>query len=241
MKTLTFWRKKDVEKELKENLHKKRFIFNFLNSHDLYQIQKQPLFVESLSTKENTNLIDGFIISLFLTLKEIKNVQRFTGPKFTEFFLKNKNFNVNKKHFFIGPEKEDLKKLANKFKYLNEKNLFTYNPPYIKNIDFPKEEIKKLIKKINLKKPDYVWVCIGCPKQNILTYRIFKDTFAKAYFNVGAALDFILGKKKQAPNIFRKMGLEWLYRLITDFKYSKEKVWRSFVALKYLAKGVELK
>ena len=100
MKTLTFWRKKDVEKELKENLHEKRFIFNFLNSHDLYQIQKQPLFVESLSTKENTNLIDGFIISLFLTLKEIKNVQRFTGPKFTEFFLKNKNFNVNKKHFF---------------------------------------------------------------------------------------------------------------------------------------------
>ena len=42
--------------------------------------------------------------------------------------------------------------------------------------------------------------------------------------NVGAALDFLLEKKKQAPNAVKALGIEWLYRLITDFEHSKKKV-----------------
>ena len=241
MNNLIFWRKKHIKKHLKENLGKKKFILNFLNSHDLYQFKTEPLFREALSPKETINSIDGFIVSVYLTLKKIKNVERYTGPNFTKDFFTKKELSQGKKHFFIGPEKEDLKKLARKFGHLEEKKLFAYNPPYIKNIDFPEKDIKKIIKIISSKKPDYIWTCIGCPKQYILTYRIFEKTKAKAYFNVGAALDFILEKKKEAPNLFRGLGLEWLYRLITDFKYSKKKVWRSFVALKYLGDNVGLK
>ena len=241
MKKLIFWKKKDIEKELRENLGKKKIIFNFLNSHDLYQFKTEPLFREALSPEETVNSIDGFIVSMYLTLKKIKKVKRYTGPNLTNNFFTNKNLSQGKKHFFIGPEKEDLKKLREKFKHLKEKELFAYNPPYIKEIDFPQKEIKKIIKEINSKKPDYVWICIGCPKQYILTYRIFNHTSAKAYFNVGAALDFLLEKKKWAPKAFQKTGLEWFYRLITDFKYSKKKVWRSFIALKYLGDYVELK
>jgi len=241
MKELFFWKEKDIKEKLNERTGKKKFILNFLNSHDIYQFKAEPLFREALSPKETINSIDGFIVSLYLSLKYFKKIARYTGPCFTQDFFKNKKLSFGKKHFFIGPEESDLKKLANKFEFLDEKKIFSYNPPYIKGIDFSEEEIKKIIEKIIEKRPDYVWVCIGCPKQCILTYRIFKKTSAKIYFNVGAALDFILGKKKEAPLFFRKLGIEWLYRLITDFKYSKRKVWRSFIALKYLGKNIKLK
>ena len=92
---------------------------------------------------------------------------------------------------------------------------------------------------INKSKANCVWVCVGSPKQNILTNSLFDKTKANFFFNVGAALDFILKKKKEAPKLVREMGVEWLYRLITDFKYSRKKVWRSFVGLIYIS-GVRL-
>ncbi len=90
----------------------------------------------------------------------------------------------------------------------------------------------KLNKFGNKTKADYVWVGIGCPKQNLLSSQLFKKTKAQYFVNIGAALDFLLGKKEEAPLIIRELGIEWLYRLVTDFKYSKKKVWRSLMGLK---------
>ena len=94
---------------------------------------------------------------------------------------------------------------------------------------------------INSKKIDFVWVGMGCPKQNILSKELFEKTKAKSFFNVGAALDFLINKKSKAPNWVQKIGLEWLYRLITDFKNTRKKAWRSFIANKYLFNSVKLK
>jgi UDP-N-acetyl-D-mannosaminuronic acid transferase (WecB/TagA/CpsF family) len=49
-------------------------------------------------------------------------------------------------------------------------------------------------------------------------------------------MDFFLNKKKHSPKFFTKLGIEWLYRLITDFRITKKKAWRSFVAIKYLGR-----
>jgi len=100
------------------------------------------------------------------------------------------------------------------------------------------EKISRLIVK---SEADYVWVCVGCPKQNILTEELYKKTNTRIFFNVGSALDFALEKKKNAPKSFQKVGMEWFYRLITDFEHSKKKVLKSFLALKYLLISARLK
>jgi len=211
----------------------KRAIFNFLNQHDLYYFHKSKLVRKALCSNNVHNFIDGFLISLYLSCKHFKKINRIRGPTFTKEFLNNKKMMGNKKHFFIGLEKKDKKILTKKFPYIEDANIYAYNPPYIKHIKFTKREIKKMSRFINKFNTDYVWMCIGSPKQNILSMDLFKLTKAM-YFNVGAALDFILGKKKEAPHIVRALGLEWLYRLFTDFKHSKRKVRRSLMAIIFL-------
>lgn len=211
-----------------------RKVLNFLNQHDLYQSNEELSFRKSLLENQNLNFIDGFIISVYLSLFNLKKVSRTSGPILTKNFLSNPRLSRNKKHFFIGLGKKDLENLQKKFSHLKE--ISSYNPPYIKSLNFSKEEIEKISKLINEKKADCVWVGIGCPKQNLLSSELFKKTKAQYFLNVGAALDFLLDKKEEAPRIIKQLGVEWLYRLITDFKHSRKKVWRSLVGLRYLNK-----
>ena len=54
-------------------------------------------------------------------------------------------------------------------------------------------------------------------------------------------MDFITEKKKEAPKFIREIGMEWFYRLITDFRYSRKKVWRSLIGSFYALNIVKLK
>lgn len=213
-----------------------RFILNFLNLHDLYQFKNLTEFKKALARNANINCIDGSLISMYLSLKYLKKVRQLRGTDFTKSFLALKDVKF-KKHFFICDM--DLKIFSKKLK-IPEKNLEKYNPPFINALKFSEKEIKKISLLINKFSPDFVWVGIGCPKQNILTGELFKRTSTRLFFNVGAALDFILGKKKEAPKIWRILPLEWFYRLITDFKHTRKKVWRHFLGLRYL-NSIELK
>ncbi len=103
----------------------------------------------------------------------------------------------------------------------------------MKGFEFPKEEIEKILKMFKKFKPNFVWVCVGSPKQEIISNQLYKN-YKADYFNVGAALDFLLGKKKEAPTIWRTMSLEWLHQLLVHPMRAGKKVRRSFVALNYL-------
>ncbi len=233
MDQILFENKSPFETLNKKN--KERFIFNFLNQYTLYIFKKQKIFRETLSKKNNINFIDSFYISFFLSLKYFKKIIRCRGPSFTRSFFENKNFNINKKHFFIGLEEQDLDKFLIIFSHLKRKNLFTYNPQYVKE-KFSNKEINEMAKLIKKSKADDVWLAISSPKQNILANDLFEKTNAKFFFNVGAAFDFILKKKKEAPKIIQQIGLEWFYRFITDFKYSYKKVLGSLIGLGYLGR-----
>lgn len=225
---------------VKESLDKKEVrVFNFLNSHDLYFFKKD-LFFRRTFEKDNINFIDGSVVSIFLSLTNSEKIKRMSGTEFMIRFFKDKKISTGK-HLFIGSEKEDLELFYKKFPHVNKKDLFHYNPPYIKSLRFPEEEIKKIAKIIKSNNIDFIWVGLGCPKQNIFSYDLTHKADKKLFFNVGAAMDFVLEKKKKAPKIWLNLGLEWLYRFIIDFNHSKKKVWRSFISILYLLMYVRLK
>jgi len=202
----------------------KNGILNFQNLYSVYLFNNNSVFQKAITSPNNFIFPDGRILSFFLRTNQIR------GPTFTRDFFQNK-ITTKQKHFFIGLTKKDMIELKNKFPKL--KNPESYNPPYIKNPEFPKQEIKKIEVQLKESKSDFVWVCIGNPKQEILANQLYKK-YPALYFNVGAATDFLLNKKKESPLIFRKLGMEWFYRLVTDFKYSRRKVWRSLIGLRYL-------
>lgn len=79
------------------------------------------------------------------------------------------------------------------------------------------EEEKNIIEEINILKPDITFVSLGCPKQEKWMY-INKDIVPGVMLGVGAAFEFILGDIKRPPLFFQKIGLEWLFRLISEPK-----------------------
>ena len=59
---------------------------------------------------------------------------------------------------------------------------------------------------------------VGCPKSE--TWIIARrDQLGDCYaFAVGAALGFLVGTQKRAPTIFRRLGMEWLWRVYQEPK-----------------------
>ncbi len=73
------------------------------------------------------------------------------------------------------------------------------------------EEIKKL-------KPDILLIGIGYPKQEKLADKYKNQLPVKLTCCVGGSFDVMSGRTKRAPYAFRKLNLEWFYRLITQPK-----------------------
>ena len=77
------------------------------------------------------------------------------------------------------------------------------------------ENDEKLRDEINKSKPEILFVAFGAPKQEFWLQRNLPHlNSVKVAMGVGGAFDFIAGKRRRAPLIMRKMGLEWLFRLI---------------------------
>lgn len=70
------------------------------------------------------------------------------------------------------------------------------------------------VKKINQKKPDLLFVAFGMGKQEKFIYENRPALNVKLVMGVGGAFDYISGRIPRAPVWIRKMGLEWLFRLI---------------------------
>ena len=59
------------------------------------------------------------------------------------------------------------------------------------------------------------FVLLGAPKQEIFADRMAALCPGVGFICAGAALDFIAGEQVRAPRLFRKAGLEWLWRLLS--------------------------
>ena len=63
---------------------------------------------------------------------------------------------------------------------------------------------------------DFLFVAYGAPKQEKwIAKNLFKIP-VKVAMGVGGAFDFIAGRRRRAPKILRRLGLEWFWRLIQE-------------------------
>lgn len=79
---------------------------------------------------------------------------------------------------------------------------------------FSVEEEEKIVEEIQAAKPDFLIVALGAPYAEKWIYKYKQQLPAKVAIGVGGSLDVVAGKVKRAPKLWRKLHLEWLYRLI---------------------------
>ncbi|HBM89330.1 MAG TPA: glycosyltransferase [Rhodobiaceae bacterium] len=65
-------------------------------------------------------------------------------------------------------------------------------------------------------KPDAVFVAMGSPRQELMIAQLQTRHPHCFFMGIGGSLDVLTGKIKRAPWIFRKLGVEFLYRLLLE-------------------------
>jgi N-acetylglucosaminyldiphosphoundecaprenol N-acetyl-beta-D-mannosaminyltransferase len=78
------------------------------------------------------------------------------------------------------------------------------------------DEREAMIDRVNAARPDYVWVGLGTPKQDLWLAEHRDRLHAPAIMAVGAAFDIVGGSRPRAPYAMQRLGLEWVFRLIQE-------------------------
>lgn len=73
-----------------------------------------------------------------------------------------------------------------------------------------------VLEKINTASPDLLLVCLGAPKQELWMWENGPKLNVGLMAGLGGSLDVLAGVAERAPEKWRKLGLEWLYRLKSD-------------------------
>lgn len=158
-------------------------------------------------------LPDGGPLSKVGRKRGFSEMQRTTGPDFMREIFKLSKEN-NYKHYFVGGTQETLdlmiENLEKEFSGINICGCFS--PPFR---DMTIDEDQELITQIKSAGPDFIWVGLGAPKQEIWMYS-HKELFDGVMVGVGAGFDYFAGNIKRAPMWMQKSNLEWLYRLIQE-------------------------
>ncbi len=87
------------------------------------------------------------------------------------------------------------------------------------------EQDEQIVSAINAAGADIVWVGLSTPKQERWMAAHVGRVAAPVLIGVGAAFDFLAGRKKQAPSWMQRSGLEWLFRLWTE----PRRLWRRYL------------
>lgn len=84
-----------------------------------------------------------------------------------------------------------------------------------------------LIDEINRSGADVLFIALGSPRQEEWIDRNIGSLRVKAVQGVGGTFDVLAGRVQRAPALFRRLNLEWFYRLLREPK----RLWRQRVLL----------
>lgn len=138
------------------------------------------------------------------------NMERTTGPS-----LMGEIFKISAekgyRHYFYGSTDETLQILKQRLEksYPGIEIAGMYSPPFRL---LTEDESKTVIENINNAKPDFIWVGLGAPKQEIWMAE-HQGRVEGLMIGVGAGFDYFAGKIQRAPQWMQERDLEWAYRL----------------------------
>ena len=214
--------------------------FKFLQSKNINWVKKKKghyicisnvhQTIEAYNHKEFAEIVnnadlavpDGRPIYWALKLLNYKDTEHLHGHYVTKKLCKFSSENNIKVGFFGGENKTLNKCISNLKKEFEKLTIgYAYSPPFR---TLTNEEKKEIINNINRSEIEILFVCLGCPKQEFWMAE-HKDYLKCTSIGIGAAIEFISGKKIVPFKWITKMGLWWLVRLISE---PRRLFWRYF-------------
>lgn len=185
-----------------------------LNPEIFVLMQHDSEFKKAISWGKQ-KIIDGVGVVVAAQMLHVPCGDRFTGVDFMDEVLKlaaERSFRV----VLIGGKENVAEELANCY---SEKypNLSVRGIQGIRDISRPKKnEEEKIFSIVADVKPHYVFFAFGSPAQEKWLYSNRAHFEGIVCAGVGGAFNFLSGRSPRAPQIVRRFGMEWSYRLITE-------------------------
>ncbi|MBP3459431.1 MAG: WecB/TagA/CpsF family glycosyltransferase [Lachnospiraceae bacterium] len=186
----------------------------FANTHAVVMADDRKEYRKAQNNAVLT-FADGYPVASYERKKGYKRAERIAGPDFmTEIFIRSAKEGY--RHYFYGSSPQTLRELKKNLqeKYPRMVIAGMYAPPYTEKLN---KDYAQDIKRINDTKPDFVWIGMGAPKQELWMYQN-KGKVDGLMLGVGAGFDFHAGTRKRAPRSWQRIGMEWMYRLLQEPK-----------------------
>jgi N-acetylglucosaminyldiphosphoundecaprenol N-acetyl-beta-D-mannosaminyltransferase len=76
--------------------------------------------------------------------------------------------------------------------------------------------IRDVVDRVRRAELDLLFLALGAPKQEAFAVDHLESMGAGVTLCVGAAVDFVAGRQRRAPQVLRRLGLEWAFRAVHE-------------------------
>ena len=181
-----------------------------INPEMILSAKSNPDFAEIINSAELV-IPDGIGVQLGLKILG-HNVRRIAG---IEFGRKLIDKFASQPTAFVGAKPEIIQKAVENLK----KEVPNLNAVYVRDGYFKDDD--RVLDELTAANPKLVLVALGSPKQEIFISKA-KNLLPNALFiGLGGSFDVWSGVVERAPEIWQKLGLEWLYRTVKEPKRFK--------------------
>jgi N-acetylglucosaminyldiphosphoundecaprenol N-acetyl-beta-D-mannosaminyltransferase len=159
-------------------------------------------------------VIDGMPLDYLLRIRRVYNSSKLIpGSDFGELFVSSSL--QSRRILLIGGTNEASEIVANKMRTVGHFVVRYFEDIEIENLDSHSKYLSGLIRADNL---DTIICCLGQPKQERLALKLLERNSSVTILCLGAFIDFYSQNKPRAPLLYRKFGIEWLWRLAHEPK-----------------------
>ena len=193
----------------------------FLNPHSIVTAERDPT-LKTAVTQASALFCDGVGLALASLLLNRRRVHRVYGYEFFMALSAELSRRRLGSVFFIGGQEADLQDLMRRYHddFPGIGRLACYAPPY--RSEFSEAEIADMAARIKLSGANILWLGLGSPKQEKVLYQLMQHCDIACGAAIGAVFDFYSGKVPHAPYWVRRLGLQWVHRLVLE----PRRLWR---------------
>jgi len=188
---------------------------DFSNTQIVTMRRHEPEFRE-LTRIYDFFVPDGMPLIWCLNAAGAQLSDRVYGPTFMRYFLERVPATCT--HYMLGGTQECAEKI---------REIFTKRNPGIRFVGsfhgrcLPDGRLEgaaeeEVISELNRLSPDFIWVCFGAPKQQAWVTHHKHLIKRGVILTVGFAFDVNAGMKSDAPAWMQRLGLTWVFRLLSE-------------------------
>lgn len=197
--------------EMLDYIDAKKGILVAVNSGKIYKATDQTRKI----INSGIGYVDGIGAKYALKKKGVPNAVRIPGCELWLEIIK-RTYQHDKSYYFVGGKQEVIDKTIHQL----EDDFPGIHIAGYRNGYMNSQEEQALIDDIAQKQPDYVFVAMGSPKQELLMQKMAERNDA-VYQGLGGSFDVYIGNVKRAPKWYIDHGLEGPYRVVSDMSWAR--------------------